>query len=113
LQTLAYPLIAAAVIVADGDQPVAAGEQMGLAELDARFPQLCSARGDEQMAVIFLELGALVGGNGVFQRQRMQAELFAQTGDEFAIRRFQFNPDETIILADMVADIVKGDGLGC
>ena len=58
---------------------------MGLAKLDARFPQLRGARGDEQVAVVFLELGALVGGDGVFQRQGMQAEFFAQTGDELAV----------------------------
>jgi hypothetical protein len=33
------------------------------------------------MPFVFLELGALVGGNRVFQRQRMQAELVAQAGD--------------------------------
>jgi hypothetical protein len=85
---------------------------MGLAELDARFPQLRGARGNEQVSVVFFELGALVGGDGVFQRQRMQAEFFAQARDQRAIGGLQFDPDETIVLADMVTDAVKGDGLG-
>jgi len=41
--------------------------------------------GDEQMLTVFLELGALVGGNGVFQRQFVQAEFFAQLVDSFAV----------------------------
>ena len=53
-----------------------------------------------------------MGGNGVFQRQRMQAELIAQTGDGLTVGRFEFDPDEAIRLADMIADVVKRDGFG-
>jgi hypothetical protein len=42
----------------------------------------------------------------------MQAELIAQTGDGLAVGRFEFDPDEAIRPADMIADIVKCDGLG-
>ena len=112
LQPLADALIAAAVVVPNGDQPVAANEQMGLAKLDARFPQLRGARGDEQMAFVFFQFGALVGGDGVFQRQRMQAEFLSQAGDGLAVGGFQFNPDEAVRLPDMVADVVECDRLG-
>jgi len=84
---------------------------MGFAQFDTRLPQLRGARGDEDMPVVFLEFGALVGGNRVFQRQRMQPEFIAETGDGLAVGRFQFDPDETIGLADMIADVVKWDGL--
>jgi hypothetical protein len=46
---------------------------MGFAKLHARLPQLSGARGNEQVLIVFLQLGTLVGGNGVFQRQRVQA----------------------------------------
>ena len=51
-----------------------------------------------------------MGGNRIFQRQRMQPELIAQAGDGLAVGRFQFDPDETIRLADVVADVVEGNG---
>lgn len=52
-----------------------------------------------------------MGGNRIFQRQRMQPELIAQAGDGLAVGRFQFDPDEAIRLADVIADVVKWDGL--
>ncbi|MHB0975540.1 MAG: hypothetical protein ACYC0P_15015 [Thiobacillus sp.] len=64
------------------------------------------------MSVVVFQLGALVGGNRIFQRQRMQSEFLAQMGDGLAVRRFQFDPDEAVRLADMVADVVEGDGPG-
>jgi hypothetical protein len=85
---------------------------MGFAKFHACFPELRGARGDEQVLVVFLELGALVGGNGIFQCQRMQAERLAQTGDERAVGRLQLDPYETISMTDMVTDAVEGDGLG-
>ncbi|HWR77363.1 MAG TPA: hypothetical protein VN283_09165 [Thiobacillus sp.] len=42
----------------------------------------------------------------------MQAEFIAQTRNGLAVGRFEFDPDEAIRLADMIADIVKGDCLG-
>jgi len=86
---------------------------MGFAQFDTRFPQLRGACGDEDVPVVFLEFGTLVGGNRIFQRQRMQPEFIAQTGDGLAVGRFQLDPDETIRLADMLADVVERDGLGC
>jgi len=41
----------------------------------------------------------------------MQAKLAPQSRNNLPVRGFQFNPDKTIGLADMVADIVKRDGL--
>ena len=84
---------------------------MGFTEFDARFPQLSRARGNEQVLFIFLQLGTLVGGNGILQRQRMQSKLIAEAGDGQAVWRFELDPDETIRLTDMVADIVKRNGL--
>jgi hypothetical protein len=82
---------------------------MGFAELHARFPHLRGANGDEQVLLVFFQLGALVGGNRVFQRQRMQAEFVAEAGDGLAVRRLEFDPDEAIILPDVVADVVESD----
>jgi hypothetical protein len=42
----------------------------------------------------------------------MQAELIAQTGDGLAVGRFEFDPYEAVRPPDMIADIVKCDGLG-
>ncbi|MFO7541490.1 MAG: hypothetical protein R6W97_01610 [Thiobacillus sp.] len=64
------------------------------------------------MPLVFLELGTLVGGNGILQRQRMQAQLVSETRDGVTVGRGQLDPDETIRLADMAADFVKRDGLG-
>jgi hypothetical protein len=50
------------------------------------------------MFAVFLDLGTLVAGNGVFQREFVQAEFLAQPGDSFAVRRFQFDPDEAVWL---------------
>jgi hypothetical protein len=64
------------------------------------------------MLVVFLELGALMRGNRVFQRQCVQAEFVAQTRDGLAVRRLEFDPDEAIRLADVIADIVECDRFG-
>jgi len=64
------------------------------------------------MSVVLFQLGALVRGDCIFQRQRMQAEFLAKTGDGLAVRRFQFDPDESVRLSDMVADVVECDGMG-
>ncbi|WP_296822766.1 hypothetical protein [Thiobacillus sp.] len=64
------------------------------------------------MPVVLFQLGALVRGNRIFQRQRMQAEFLAKTSDGLAVRRFQFDPDEPVRLPDMLADVVECDGLG-
>jgi hypothetical protein len=42
----------------------------------------------------------------------MQPEFVAQAGDGLAVGRLEFDPDETVRLADMVADVVQRDGLG-
>jgi len=94
------------------DDEIAAGKKMGFAERYPALPQLRSARSNEQMAAIFLELGALVDGNGVFQRQFVQPELLAQLGDGAAVRRSQLDPDEIIRIADVLADILQRDGVG-
>ena len=112
LQALAHPLVAAAAVVADGDDVIAADEQMRLAEFQARFPELRGARRNENVSVVILQFGPLVRGNRVFQRQRVQAELLAEAGDGLAVGRFQFDPDEAVRLSDMVADVVERDGLG-
>jgi hypothetical protein len=63
------------------------------------------------MALVFLELGALVGGNRVFQRQRMQPQLVTQAGDRAAVGRLEFDPEEAVRLADVIADVVERDRL--
>jgi hypothetical protein len=59
------------------------------------------------MFSVFLEFCTLVDGNGIFQRQLVQAEFFTQPGDSLAIGRLQFDPDETIRIGNMLADVVK------
>jgi hypothetical protein len=84
---------------------------MGFTEFDAGFPQLSRARGNEQVLFIFFQFGTLVGRDGILQRQRMQPKLIAEAGDGQAVWRFELDPDETIRLADVVADIDKRNGL--
>jgi len=43
----------------------------------------------------------------------MQSEFIAEARDGLAVGGFQFDPDETVRPADMVADVVKGDRAGC
>jgi hypothetical protein len=64
------------------------------------------------MAFVLLELGALVGGNRVFQDQRMQPQFIAQASDGVAVGRFEFDPEKTPRLADMIADVVECNRLG-
>ena len=71
LQTINHTLVAAAAAMANGRDEIAADKHMRLAKFQARFPQLRGTRGDEHVAFIFLELGALVGGNRIFQCQRV------------------------------------------
>lgn len=52
-----------------------------------------------------------MGGDRIFQGQRMQAKLVAQTRDGVGVGRVEFDPDETIRLIDMVADVVECYGL--
>lgn len=63
------------------------------------------------MTFVFFEFGTLVCRYRIFQRQRMQAELVAQAGDGLAVGRAQLDPDETVGLADMIADIAELDCL--
>jgi hypothetical protein len=67
--------------------------------------------GDEQVFAVLLDLRALVGGNGVFQREFVQAELLAQPGDGGAVGGLQFDPDEALGIGDMLADGVEFDRL--
>ena len=41
----------------------------------------------------------------------MQAKLVPQSRDGLVVGRSQLNPDEAIRLADMIADVGKGNGL--
>jgi len=63
------------------------------------------------MLAVFLELGALMGGNGILQRQFVQAEFLAQPGDRLAVGCFHLDPDETIGMRNMLADVVEFDRL--
>jgi phage tail protein X len=85
---------------------------MRFAEFHFLLPQLGGAGGDENMALVFLKLGTLVGGNRVFQRQRVQTERIAQAGDGLAVWRPGLDPDEAIRLPDMLTDIVERDSQG-
>lgn len=64
------------------------------------------------MTLIFLELGTLVGGNRILQRQCMQPQLVAKPGDGLAVGRLELDPDEAISLADVIADVVERNRLG-
>jgi hypothetical protein len=63
------------------------------------------------MLAVFLDLWTLVGGNGVFQGEFVQAEFLAQSGDGLAVGRLQFDPDEVVGADDVLADVVKRDRL--
>jgi hypothetical protein len=112
LHAIDYAGVGAALVVADGDDEVAAHKQMRFTEFDPRVPELGGSHGDKQVPLVFLELGPLVGGDRVLQRQRVQAELVAQAGDSVAFGRFELDPDETVRLADVIADVVERNRLG-
>jgi hypothetical protein len=63
------------------------------------------------MLAVFLELGALMGRNGILQREFVQAEFLAQLGDSLAVGCFHLDPDETIGMDNMLADVVEFDRL--
>ncbi len=111
MQAINHTLVAAAAAMANGGDEIAADKHMGLAKFQARFPQLRGARGNEHVAFIFLELGALVGGNRIFQCQRVQSQFITKTRDGLAVGGFQLDPDEAVGLADVIADVVKCKGL--
>jgi hypothetical protein len=64
------------------------------------------------MSFVFLELGTLMDGNRILKGQLMQAEFISQARDGLAVWRLQFDPDEAIRLTDMIADVVKCNGVG-
>jgi hypothetical protein len=95
----------------DGDDEIPSGKQVGFPCLDVLIPQLHGSHGNKQMFTVFLDFGALLGGNGIFQRELVQAEFFSQPGDGLAVGRFQFDPDETVEMGNMLADVVKRNRL--
>ncbi len=62
------------------------------------------------MAAIFLQLGSLMGGNGVLEGEFVQPEFFSQLVDCAAVGRTQFDPDEIGGIADVFADILQRNG---
>src|SRR5262249_45863049 len=68
--------------------------------------------GEEQMALVPIDLGPLVLVLGVFQRQRVQPEFLAQHGQVVGVRVKQVKPDDGALVADVLTDIVDGEALG-
>jgi hypothetical protein len=78
--------------VADGDHAVRPGEDVHLAELDALLVIDVPRRDRERGLPILLALGPLVRDDGVFDRERMQAELPRHRADLGCVRPVQADP---------------------
>ena len=88
----------AALAVADGDHEARAGEHHHLADLD-RLGAVHVAGGlehEEQRVAEHLELRALVGVDGVLDRQRVQLEALAHRLDDLGAGVVEADPDEAV-----------------
>lgn len=93
------------------DDDVAMTEKnMGLAVFQIVVPFLGGAHHHEQAAVwIFLDLGPLPGGDGVFQGQLMQVQQGAELSQERLVDAVQFQPDNIVRQGDSVGQLIRGD----
>ena len=99
LEVQAHVVQRAALAVADGDHEARAEEDHHLADLDELLA-VDVARGlehdEERVAAVDLELGSLVGVDGVLDRQRMQLEVPADRLDHPGARVVQPDPYEAV-----------------
>jgi hypothetical protein len=63
------------------------------------------------VAVVLVYLRPLVVAGGVFDRQRVEAELLAQQRRVALLRVLNVEPDELAGLADQLADVDRVDGM--
>ena len=59
------------------------------------------------MLAIFLQLGALVGGESILQGQFVQAQFLTQTLEQIRPRLLQLYPEEHVRACAMIADLVE------
>ena len=100
LEVQAHVVQRAALAVADGDHEALAEEDHHLADLDELLA-VDVARGlehdEERVAAVDLELGALVGVDGVLDGQRVQLEVPADRLDHARARVVQADPHEAVL----------------
>ena len=100
LEVQAHVVQRAALAVADGDHEALAEEDHDLADLDELLA-VDVARGlehdEERVAAVDLELGALVGVDGVLDGQRVQLEVLAHRLDHARARVVQPDPHEAVL----------------
>ena len=94
----------------DGDHEALAEEQVHLADLDVvgLVDVPGRAQDDEQGVAVAFELGALVGGDGVLDRELGQVELVGDLVDLDLIRAQQADPGEAAALAGAFAQQREG-----
>ncbi|EEF22289.1 conserved hypothetical protein [Ricinus communis] len=91
------------------DHEARACEDVGLAELHFAAGQLGRVQDHEEGVAILLDLGALVGGVGVFHGQLVQAEFFLDLVHQLDVGLQEAQPDEGTLLFQHVADLVEAD----
>ena len=95
--------------MADGDHVAAPDEQVRLAEGDAPVEHLGRSRDDEQRLAVLLELGPLMGLEGVLDGEVVQAELRLELPQEVEARLVQADPDHMAGLARPFAGLLDRD----
>ena len=98
LEVQAHVVQRAALAVADGDHEALADEDHDLADLDelVAVDVAGGLEDHEQRVAVELELGALVGVDGVLDGQRVQLEVVAHRLDDARARVVQADPDEAV-----------------
>ena len=95
--------------MADGDHVAAPDEQVGLAEGNAPVHHLGGAGDDEQRLAVLLELGPLMGLEGILDGEFMQAELPLDLPQKIQAGLVQADPDHVPGLARPVSRLLDGN----
>ncbi len=95
------------VILADGDQrpPGDEGGELAGGQFTRAGVQPRAVGGQEQVAAVAVELGALVLMHGVLDRQRVQPEFLAQHRQVLAVGVTQVEPDGDRLIGQVITDL--------
>ncbi|GAB4008748.1 hypothetical protein GCM10029992_65920 [Glycomyces albus] len=98
---------------ADGDDEVRAREQVQLADLDllGRVEVAGRAQDAEQGLAVAFELGALVAGQGVLDRERVEVERCCHGLDGGVVGPVEADPPHAAAGADQFVGALQGPGL--
>ncbi len=103
-----------AVVLADRDERAAHDErrQLAGAELSGLLIEVRGVGGQEQVALVSVEFGALMLVLGVLNRERVQTEFLTQHRQILVIGIMQVEPDDRAVLLEIVADLHDGKAFG-